>query len=153
VIEVEYLAFYQTAAFGNEHRWQIEFMAEMRGHELVTRGELLRDEPDHPRAHEEYFKIALGPLLKLPKSIKAGKWRRLTFLFTTGEKMKAAEMVQDLVLDESDRKILWRTLRDRALSGGRYRASDLPEIDLDPALLAMLVGADKFYNSPDEDQA
>ena len=85
VIEVDQLAFYQTAAFGKDHRWRIEAFAEVRGHELATREELLRDEPNHPRAHEEYYKIQLGELHYLPTPIMADKWRRITFLYTTGK--------------------------------------------------------------------
>ncbi len=50
VINVDFLAFYQVGDFGPEHRWQIEQFAEVRGHELTTRRELFRDQPDHPRA-------------------------------------------------------------------------------------------------------
>ena len=71
VINVDYLAFYQAGAFGEEHRWRIETCAEVRGNELTTRAELLRDEPDHPRAREEYYKIQLGPLQMLPQPILA----------------------------------------------------------------------------------
>jgi hypothetical protein len=60
VIDVDYLAFYQTAAFGEGHRWCIESIAEVRGHELTTRRELFRDEPDHPRSSEEYYKDPIG---------------------------------------------------------------------------------------------
>ena len=78
IIEVDYLAFYQTAAFGEEHRWRIESFAEVKGHELTTRSQLFRDEPDHPRAHEEYYKIQLGELQYFPTSIMADQWRRIT---------------------------------------------------------------------------
>ena len=56
VIAVDYLAFYQTKAF-NDLKWRIDYIAQVRGHELTTRAELLRDDSDHPRAREEYFKI------------------------------------------------------------------------------------------------
>src|SRR5574338_60072 len=69
VVAVDYLAFYQPASFG-ERAGQIEFGAQVRGHELTTRAELLRDEPDHPRAREEYFKLQLGPLEKLPRPVR-----------------------------------------------------------------------------------
>jgi hypothetical protein len=36
VIAVDYLAFYQTAAFGEE-KWRIQYVAPVRGHELVAR--------------------------------------------------------------------------------------------------------------------
>lgn len=138
VINVDYLAFYQDSAFGSQHRWRIETFAEVRGHELTTRAELLRDEPDHPRAREEYYKIQLGPLEVLPRPVEAGKWRRLTFLYTTGDLLQQAQTINDLVVRSEEREILWRSLRERALQSGQYQASELPEIDLDPALLALL---------------
>jgi hypothetical protein len=138
VINVDYIAFYQSAAFGPDHRWQIETVAEVRGNELTTRAELLRDEPDHPRAREEYYKIQLGPLVALPRPIVAGRWRRITFLYTTGELFQSARTVNDLVVKSEDREILWRSLRERALSAGQYRLADLPELALDPALLVLL---------------
>lgn len=138
VINVDYLAFYQASAFGQEHRWRIETFAEVRGHELTTRAELLRDEPDHPHAREEYYKIQLGPLETLPGPILAGRWRRVTFLYTTGALFRRACKINDLVVKSEERELLWHSLRERALSGGAYQPADLPEIDLDPALLALL---------------
>lgn len=138
VIDVDYLAFYQDAAFGQAHRWRIETIAAVRGHELTTRRELLRDEPDHPRAQEEYYKIQLGPLETLPRAIEARRWRRLTFLYTTGDLLSKALTLNDLVVHAEEREVLWRSLRERALNAGMYQPADIPEIDLDPALLAML---------------
>ena len=54
VIAVDFLAFYQTAAFDQDNRWQIKYLAPVRGHELTVRAQLFRDEPDHPRASVEY---------------------------------------------------------------------------------------------------
>ena len=138
VVNVDYLAFYQAGSFGAEHRWQIETYAQVRGHELTTRGELLRDEPDHPRAHEEYYKIQLGSLESLPRPITAGRWRLITFLYTTGDLLRAARTVNDLVVRSEDRQILWRSLRERALNAGQYQTAELPEMAVDPALLAFL---------------
>lgn len=138
VINVDYLAFYQASAFGEARRWRIEHFAEVRGQELTTRAELLHDEPDHPRAGEEYYKIQLGPLETLPQPILAGRWRRITFLYTTGEQFCRARTINDLVVRSDEREILWRTLRERALNAGAYTAADLPEFALDPALLALL---------------
>ena len=56
VISVDYLAFYQTAAFG-ENKWRIQFFAPVKGHELTTRADLLKDELNHERAQQEYYKI------------------------------------------------------------------------------------------------
>ena len=72
VVAVDYLAFYQPSAFG-DHSRQIEFIAQVKGHELTTRGELLKDEANHPRAKEEYYKLQLGGLEKLKEPIKTDK--------------------------------------------------------------------------------
>jgi hypothetical protein len=141
VIDVDYLAFYQTAAFGEAHRWRIECVAEVRGHELTTRKDLLRDEPDHPRANEEYYKVQLGPLIYLPEPILTGRWRRVTFLYTTGKQMQIARSLHDLAVNgDEERQVLWQALRERALQGGQYQASDLPEIAIDPSILMLFGG-------------
>ena len=72
VVSVDYLAFYQPGSFG-ERGGQIEYVASVRGHELASRAELLKEEADHPRANEEYFKIQIGSLERLRKPIVAKK--------------------------------------------------------------------------------
>ena len=146
VVAVDYLAFYQPSSFG-ERGGQIEYIAEVRGHELTTRGELLKDEADHPRAKEEYYKIQLGALEVLPRPILAGRWRRITFLYTTGALVSTARTVNDLVVRSDEREVLWRSLRERALSAGQYQPADLPEVDLDPMLLAFLGDMSQFARS------
>ena len=138
VVSVDYLAFYQPSAFG-ARGGRIEFIAPVRGHELASRAELLRDEVNHPRAHEEYYKIQLGALEKLPNPILAKKWKRLTFLYTTGEYLLEAETLNDLAVKNDERKLLWKSLRERAENSSLYKV-DLPEIDLDPMLLTALLG-------------
>ena len=138
VVAVDYLAFYQPAAFG-ERGGQIEFIAQVRGHELTTRGELLRDEQDHPRAKEEYYKIQLGGLEKLKEPIKTDKWRRLTFLYSTGEYLLNAKLLNDLVVQNAEREMLWRSLRERAESEQIYH-TDLPAANIPPEVLMALLG-------------
>lgn len=147
VVAVDYLAFYQTAGFGDEERWRINYVAEVRGHELTTRAELIRDEPDHPRAAEEYYKIQIGGLQTLPHPIQADQWRRITFLYTTGDLLRQARTVNDLVVRAEERAVLWQSLRERALSSGQYHSDELPvdNFDLDPALLAMLGALGKIH--------
>jgi hypothetical protein len=138
VVAVDSLAFYQPGTFGDAGG-RIEFLAPVRGHELTTRGELLHDEPDHPRANEEYFKIQLGPLERLSRPITADKWRRLTFLYTTGEYLLKAQTLNDLVVQSEERQVLWQNLRDRAASQQLYK-TDLPEASLPPEVLMALLG-------------
>lgn len=138
VVAVDYLAFYQPGSFGASGG-KIEYSAAVRGHELTTRAELLREEPDHPRANEEYFKIQLGTLERLPTTVKAEKWKRVTFLYTTGEYLLAAKTLNDLVVKTDERALLWRSLRERAENDQLYK-TDLPEVNLPPEVLIALLG-------------
>ena len=137
VVAVDFLAFYQTGAFGDE-KWRIKYFAPVRGHELTTRAELLKTEPDHPRAKEEYYKIQVGALESLPRPILAETWRRITFLYTTGEYLMEASTVNDLIVQSDERQLLWQALRERA--GQNYGSHGLPEIGLPDDVLAILLG-------------
>ena len=138
VVAVDYLAFYQSSSFG-ERGGQIEYVAEVRGHELTTRAELLKDEVDHPRAKEEYYKIQIGGLEKLKEPIIADRWRRITFLYTTGEYLLQAKTIDELVVNGDERQVLWRSLRERAENEQLYKI-DLPEADVPPEVLMALLG-------------
>jgi len=138
VVAVDQLAFYQPSTFA-DRGGQIEFIAQVKGHELTTRGELLKDEADHPRAKEEYYKIQLGGLEKLSQPIIADKWKRLTFLYTTGEYLLNAKLLNDLVVHAQEREILWKSLRERAENEQLYKV-DLPEADIPPEVLMALLG-------------
>ena len=151
VVAVDYLAFYQPSAFG-ERGGQIEYIAEVRGHELTTRGELLKDDADHPRAKEEYYKIQIGGLEKLKEIIVAEKWKRITFLYTTGEYLLKAKTLNDLVVDGDERQLLWRSLRERAENEQLYK-TDLPKADIPPEVLSALLGIKEVqgpYNAKDD---
>jgi hypothetical protein len=138
VIAVDYLAFYQPATFG-EGAGKIESVAPVQGHELTTRAELLKDEAEHPHARDEYYKIQLGGLEHLPRPILADKWKRLTFLYTTGEYLREARTLNDLVVQSDERAVLWRSLRERAMNSQIYKTS-LPEAELPPEVLLALLG-------------
>lgn len=142
IISVDYLAFYQPASFG-ERGGQIEYVAPMRGHELTTRGELLKDETSHPRANEEYFKIQLGALEKLNEPIKTDKWKRLVFLYSTGEYFLNAKTLNDLVVQGEEREALWKSLRERAENEELYQVH-LPAADLPLEALSALLGFHLF---------
>lgn len=148
VVAVDALAFYQPGTFGGSGS-QIDSIAPVRGHELTTRAELLREEPNHPRAREEYYKIQLGPLEKLEHPITADKWRRLTFLYTTGEYLLHAHTLNDLVVQSDERQLLWQSLRERATQDQAYR-TDLPEMDIPEDVLMALLGIKEVQGSYEE---
>lgn len=138
VVSVDYVAFYQPSTF-QERGGQIEYIAQVRGHELTTRAELIKEEANHPRAKEEYYKIQLGNLEKLKEPIKTDKWKRLTFLYSTGEYLLNAKTLNDLVVEGEERNLLWKSLRERAENEQLYKV-DLPPADLPPEILIALLG-------------
>lgn len=139
ILNVDYLAFYQPASF-KRRKWRIEYLAPVLGHELTTRVELLQDQGDHPRAEEEYFKIQLGSIQKLSQPITAGDWKRFTFLYTTGEYIQEAKILTDLTVCPSERRALWKTLRERVSNHSSYLEKwDFPD-DLPLEVLSALLG-------------
>lgn len=147
VVAVDYLAFYQPSTFG-ERGGKIEFVAPVHGHELTTRGELLKDGADHPRAQEEYYKIQIGSLEKLKEPINADKWKRLTFLYSTGEYLLHAKTINDLVVAGDERQVLWRSLRERAENEQLYK-TDLPDAEIPPDVLMALLGIKELQSDYD----
>lgn len=140
ILHPDAIAFYQTASFGKDHRSRIEYAAEVAGVELTTRAALFRDEPDHPRANEEYFKIQLRNLEALPHPILADAWKRFTFFYTTGSRIMTSESIRGLAMNARERGELWRILREREEVYGRTTgasAEELPE-DLPKELLFLL---------------
>jgi len=51
--------------------------------------------------------------------------------------MRAATL-KDLAANDSDREVIWKALRERAIHSGEYTSPELPEVPLDPNLLALL---------------
>ncbi|NJN14952.1 MAG: hypothetical protein HC822_00870 [Oscillochloris sp.] len=94
-LAAEWLAFYQTGAFGAE-RWQVRYYAPILRYQLLTRREMLPDEPDHPQADAPYYRIAIGPLASLDLPVPAARLRRVTFICTTFGCLRRASDVREL---------------------------------------------------------
>jgi hypothetical protein len=107
-VGADYLAFYQTAAFGEE-RHAIRFYAPILRCHIATRCELLPDEKDHPRAQDRYYCLHLGPLARLPLPVPAARLRRITFITTSFGQLRRARDVRDLWHPDEDRLLpdLW----------------------------------------------
>ncbi len=93
-----YYAFYFGRQFG-EQKWAIHYYARRLGHELLTRHLLLPAEPEHPRANELYYKVQLGAVQQLERPIVSLRWRRITFIHTTWDRLQAAREINDLLLE------------------------------------------------------
>lgn len=97
-LHAEYYAFYFGRRFGPQ-KWSIVYYAPRLGHELVRRVDLLPAETDHPHAQDLYYKVQLGPVQALPRPIVSLRWRRITFIHTTGDRFLDAREINDLFID------------------------------------------------------
>jgi hypothetical protein len=112
-LHVDWIAFYLTGAFGPDGH-AVRHVARVLGVELVPRAELLLADTDHPRAGDPYFQVQVGPLVPLGRPIVSRRWRRFTFLYTTGERLLAAGELKDLTLRSArQRSPLARRVRER----------------------------------------
>ena len=134
-VAADYLAFYQTRAFGQE-AYAVSYYAPVRRFHVARRAELLPDEPDHPRAGEAYYQIEIGSLQQLPRPIPSRRLRRITFIPTTLKRLLAAEEINDLWWRDEPQERLWAALREAGLLVEyRYRVGEPPdEVQVDFAL-------------------
>lgn len=115
-LHAEYIAFYFGQRFGSK-KWAIHYYAQQQGIELARRVDLLPDQPNHPRAENLYYRVALGPIQELEQPITSLRWRRITFIHTTWDRFTDAREINDLLLiggSYVDR--LFYTLRDKGIS-------------------------------------
>ena len=135
-VAAEYLAFYQTGAFAPEERFVVRWMAAVRGYFLVTRRELIPEEPKHERADEQYFKVLLDEVVLLPRPIPSRRLRRITFIPTTLSRLCQAEEINDLWIKNPAQERLWEALKQAGLDNeSQYPLQDdLPGYVADFAL-------------------
>ncbi len=112
------LAFYQTAIFGAE-KWAVNYYALTTAWEVVKRRDLFPEEPHHPRADQDYYKVRLSPLQRLPRPIPSRRWRRITFIVTFWERLLQAEEINDLTHGTIWEEKLWAALRKAGVMAER----------------------------------
>ena len=130
----EYVAFYFGRSFGAD-KWVIRYYAPRLGHELLTRQTLLPNEPDHPRAHELYYKVQLGPVQQLAQPIISLRWRRITFIHTTWDRFMDATEINDLFVEGGeyvDR--LYAALKERGIRAERQYQVKEPDTNYEVPL-------------------
>jgi hypothetical protein len=111
-IGADYLAFYQTGAFGVQEEAQtVTYFAPTRRYLLMTRRELLPEEVDHARANDYYYRVDLGPLQRLERPVPAGSFKRITFIHTTLARLLMAGDVKELFPPADPFDHLWQALR------------------------------------------
>lgn len=109
-IGAAYLAFYHPKCFG-ALRWAIHYYAAIQRYSVQPRRALLPQESDHPRADELYFKLELGPLVRLPQPVPSAKLRRIAFIHTDLDTLLQAREIGDLWRREAPQERLWRGLQ------------------------------------------
>lgn len=130
-IGADYLAFYQTGAFKSQAEAQtVTYYAPTRRYRLLTRRDLLPDEPDHPRADDYYYRIEIGPLQRLENPVPAERLRRVTFIHTTLDRLLTAADVTELFALDTPFDQLWSALREHQLRPLRNRLLDERPVDL-----------------------
>lgn len=130
-IGADYLAFYQTGAFKEQDEAQtVTYFAPTRRYRLVTRRELLPDEASHPRADDYYFRIEIGPLQRLERPIPAARYRRVTFIHTTLDRLLTAQDVVDLFRKDDPFETLWHALREHRLRPLKNRLIGEQPVDI-----------------------
>jgi hypothetical protein len=130
-IGADYLAFYQTGAFkGAPEAQSIAYYAPTRRYRLMTRRELLPDQPDHPHAADYYYRIDLGPLQRLASPVPSATLRRVTFIHTTLDRLLQAQDVRDLFVQDDPFLKLWQALRANRLRPLKNRLVEDRPIDI-----------------------
>jgi len=130
-IGADYLAFYQTAAFREQaEAWTVSWYAPTRRYRLVTRRELIPQEADHPRAGDYYYRIELGPMIRLERPVTAASLRRVTFIHTTMDRLFDAADVVDLFRKDDPFDTLWDALREHKLRPLKNRLVDESPVDI-----------------------
>lgn len=117
-MEFGWLAFYQTKVFQSEG-WAVNYLARVTSRTIVKRRELLPNEPNHPRANEDYYRIGFDELLRLPRPIQSRRGRRLVFIPTTLAKLHRAREINDLFHESPLEDDLWEAFKQRHIVAER----------------------------------
>ena len=91
----KYLAFYQPLKFG-ERGEKIELYGRVKYWMLKKRKELIPEEKDHPRAEDTYLQFMLGRIIKLRKPVLNRRGIRVSFGFTTLDKLRHSPDIRRL---------------------------------------------------------
>lgn len=94
-LAAEYLALYQTRRCPPQGG-AVNLLAPILRYSLVRRSELLPEEALHPRSHELYYRLELGPIWHLSHPVPALRQRRMAFITTTIGRLFEAQDLADL---------------------------------------------------------
>ena len=119
-----HLAFYQPAVFGNGGK-RIKYYALVAKREVKKRIALLPNEPEHPRANENYLKCSFRNIDAPEKPIRNIIPRRVSFGFTDLETLRSARDILELYGVPATEQIVERELKRLGISAvPEYRILD-----------------------------
>jgi hypothetical protein len=108
----EWLAFYQTKAFGSE-AYAIHYYARVLKIQIVDRTQLFPNEPENEKSQKQYYRLDLSSLEELPQPIVSQRRRRIAFIPTTLVQLTTATEINDLYDSLYDSNILQARLLNR----------------------------------------
>lgn len=100
-VQADYLAFFLSGGVFKELSGSIPYYAQVRGLELAYRRDLITD-PNHSRADNVYYRLALGELQTKAPPIRNLTRRPVSFVYTTWDRFDAARTVGDLYSTDRD---------------------------------------------------
>ena len=114
----KYLAFYQPAGFARQGK-QILYYARVLSQRMARRRDLLPDEPNHPRANDQYLLFRAGKVRKLPRPIQNTIPRRIYFGFTTLDRLRKSQNILELYDVTPTEEMLKGALRRAGIKASR----------------------------------
>lgn len=106
----KYLAFYQPAGFAREGK-RILYYAPVLNRRLALRKNLFPEESDHPRAGEYYLRFRVGEVHKLSRPVLNLAPRRISFGFTTLNRLLKSKNILQLYRVAPTEQILENALK------------------------------------------
>lgn len=116
--DMRWVAFYLTAPFGGE-KWSVRHWASITSIREARRVELLPDEPDHPRAQEAYYRLALGQVQQRHEPILSRRRRRVVFIPSVWRKFQTALEINDLHNGSPLEDRLWAAFKQEGIEAER----------------------------------
>lgn len=110
--EITAVAIYQTERITDGIAGSIELWGEIDGIDMMTRGEMIPTESEHPAADEPYVRLRVRGIQSLSAPLVNRRPRRLTFLRTTRERLLGAESINDLIIGTRSQEKLHGALRE-----------------------------------------
>ena len=109
-----HVAFYFGRAFGSE-AGLVRFYAPVWNADLIKRIDMLPDEPDHPRAFEDYVRLHIGDLHERAQPIASRTRRRIVILPTTMERFLSASDLNELAAGDEAGDVLYGKLTEERI--------------------------------------